>query len=473
MATPRDPFSDLPDLDPSRKATEQLNAVMGNDDAHEDIVILDERLASGIAERRETEEEVKEEAITAVPETREEILAREARFEAPVLEMTSERDSVRLLVLSKNTSVLQLGSLAQKRFLELSSLFAEIHVIILNESIEETVATIRLADNVWLYSTESSSWWMTPLDAYRTAREQLVFAGGFRADVIIAEDAFESAAAAYAIARKYERPFQVHVLEDIYDPEFKERDPHNGLRLLASSYLFKKTDCVRTSSDYIKSRVIAENPGLADYTETLPLYYNLEAWRDMEPTMNLKERYPQFKFFILHVSGMRARSHTGEVVSGVAPLLHMYPTIGLIIVGNGPYRSAIEKQVMALGVQHQVVFEPVPDEVISHMKSANVLIHLSEDPEEDAYVLEAAAVKLPIIASTANISGTLLRDNETAFLCNGADPSCVSYRLRAFLNDNQARTRFALGAQEAVFERIEQDYTAYLTAYRSSIERCL
>jgi glycosyltransferase involved in cell wall biosynthesis len=464
---------DIDDLDPSRKAAEHLNHVIGTGETHDDIVILDEQIQARVSERTETEEQLQEEAFTNVPKVSSEMLAREARHASQVLETVSERDSIRLLIFTKNVGAKQLGSLAQKRLLELGSLFAEIHVVVLCEATEETVATVRLADNIWLYSTESTSWWKTGFDAYRIANEQCVFAGGFRADIVMAEDPFEAGAAGYFIARKYERPFQVHVLEDIYDEEFKERDPHNSWRLYLARYILKHAQCVRTGSEYIKSRIAETYPALTDFIEALPLYYNLEAWRDMTPTMSLRERYPQFKFIILHISNMNTRSHTIEVIQGVAPLLRMYPTIGLVIVGNGPYRPAVEKHAITLGLHAQIEFEPIPDEVISHMKSANVLIHLSDDPEEDTVVLEAAAVKLPMIASTANIAGTLFTDSESAFLCNGPDPACVSHHLRAFLNDNLSRTRFAMNAQEVVFERIEQDYTAYLNAYRNSIERCV
>lgn len=467
------PLRDIGDLNPSSKATEHLNDVINSGETHEDIVILDEKIQARESEYIQTKEQHEGDALTILPEVSSEILARDARYSSQVLETVSERDSVRLLIFTKNAALLQLGSLAQKRLVELSGLFAEIHVIVLTEAFEETAATVRLADNIWLYSTESTSWWRTGFDAYRIAREQLVFAGGFRADIVVAEDPFEAGVAARFIADKYDRPFQVHVLEDIYDSEFKERDPHNIWRLYIAKYVLRHAHCVRVGSEYIRSKVVHEHTALTEYTEVLPLYYNLESWRDMTPTFSLKEKYPHLKFIILHISNMNARSHTLEVIQGAAPLLRMYPTIGLVIVGNGPYRPAVEKQVIALGIHGQVEFEPVPDEVISHMKSANVLIHLSDDPEEDTVVLEASAVKLPMIASNENIAGSLFTHNESAFLCNGADPACVSYHLKAFLNDNLSRTRFAMNAQEEVFERIEQDYAAYLNAYRSSIERCV
>ncbi len=470
-AAPNDPYSDVPTLDPSRKAAEHLNDLIDDAGEIEDMVIVDEKLrahAEALRERAREEEELEAQIAESI------VPVDEVRTGASVLEIAEDRDTVRLLIFTKNVALRQLGSLAQRRLVDLGKVFAEIHVIILNQkSAEETVPAVRLTDNIWLYSTESKKWWRTGFDAYRIANEQLNFAGGFRADVIIAEDPFESGMAAYYVAEKYNRPFQVHILEDIYEPTFKEREEHNGLRLWLAKRVFKHTDCVRTNSDYLRSHIVKDHPDLEPHIEVLPIYHNLEAWRDMTPTTNLRERYPQYKFIILHVSGMNARSHTREVLQGVAPILRTYKTVGLVVIGNGPYRSALEKMAIALGVATQVQFEPVPDEVISHMKSANVFVHLSDDPIEDTLVLEAAAVKIPMIASEESIAGTLFVDNESAFICKAADAACVSYRIRSYLNDNQARSRLAMNAQEVVFERIEQDYNAFLHAYRDSVERCI
>lgn len=463
-------YGNLPDIDPSRAAAEQLNALINEKDGHQDVVIVDEKIltreAARAQEAGEQSDEPQEQERYFVP-------ASEARKGAQMIQTVSERNSVRLLLLTKNVAMRQLGSLAQKRLLELSKIFAEIHVVILNEFSEETTSTVRLADNVWLYSTDSQYWWKMGYDAYTMANEQLVFAGGFRVDIIVAEDPFECAAVGYAIAQKYGRPLQIHVLEDVFSEEFHDMDEHPVVRSLISQFVLKRADSIRTSTPYLRDTIAHEYPEMTPVTEVLPIYYNLEAWRDAKPGLDLKARYPQFKFLILHVSSMQTDSHTREVIQGVAPILRTYPTIGLVIVGNGPHRPALEKQAISLGIHGQVEFEPVPDEVISHMKTANVLIHLSTNAAEDAAVLQAATVKLPIIASTTNIAGDLFKDDESAYLCDSTDPACVSQRLKMLLNDNQSRVRVALQAQDIVFDRIERDYTAYLLAYRSSIERCV
>jgi glycosyltransferase involved in cell wall biosynthesis len=468
MSVPRDTHKAFSYADPSKKAADHLNALIESNEIHEDIVIVDKKLeAKEEAKRAEATPLEAEEA--PAPQV---AAADEVRKGTPIIQAVSDRESVRLLIVTKNVTMRQLGSMSQRRLVELSKIFAEIHVVILNEFTEKTISTVRLTDNVWLYSTDSKSSWRTGFDAYRIANEQLIFAGAFRADIIVTEDPFEAGAVGYALARKYDRPLQVHVLEDIFSPDFLESPDHTAWHSFLAHFVLGRADSARTSTEFVRENIAHAFPDLASTTEVLPVYYNLETWRDTTPSFSLKERYPHLNFFILHVSRMHAQSHTMEVINGVAPILRTYPTMGLIIVGNGPYRPALEKHVIALGIQRQVEFEPVPDEIISHMKSANLLIHVSADATEDLAILEAAAVRLPIIASNMNIGGALFKDNESAYICNGADPACVSYKLKEFIQDNQTRIRFGLAAQSIVFERIEQDYNAYLMAYRSSIERC-
>lgn len=462
-------------LDPSRKAEHELTSALESG-VTDDIVVLDESIRAREEEREaENEVSVSEDptlvAVEEAPLTT--VKAEEARTAEPVLEQVSERDAVRLLLFTKNSSLLVRDSFGERRLLELGRIFAEIHVVILKEESEEEIPpVIRLTDNIWLYPTESTAWWKTPYDAYRVAKEQLVFAGGFRADVVVAEDPFESGIAAHFIAEKYERTLQVHILEDIYSPEFAERDAHNSLRLMLAKYVLKRTQCVRTSTEYIKSHVVATFPDLAPFTESLPVYYNLSLWRDLPPTFDLKQKYPQFKFVILTISSMTPRSHTVEVLHACASILLTHPTVGLVIVGSGPLRGALEKRVVELGLQNHVVFEPMSEEVISHMKTANVLMHMSEDADEDPIVLEAASAKLPIIGAYENIAGALFQDGESALLAHADDLGTISKKLRDFLNDNLMRTQLSMRASDIVFERIEQDYQAYLLAYRNSIERC-
>lgn len=61
---------------------------------------------------------------------------------------------------------------------------------------------------------------MTPFAGIEMVEEQLEFANGFRPDLIVARDPFESAIVALKIAKKYNRPTQLHILQDYSTADF-------------------------------------------------------------------------------------------------------------------------------------------------------------------------------------------------------------------------------------------------------------
>lgn len=466
-------------FDPSQEAKDHLNTTLDSAELPEDVVIVNEKLkALSLKEKfplpeRPTSAEMMSDEINAHLNT-EPIDIKTARNEVSVLTHATNRQKARILFFTKDESVLLEGSETFKRITDLRHTFAEVHVVLLNSlPPNEASPILRLFDTVWLYATQSTSSWKMSMDAYKLAEQQLVFSGGFRADIIIAEDTFEAGLAGWFIAKKHERPIQLHVYDDFFDAEYVATLEHPTLYTWATHYVINHVSSIRTRTEPQRLAAIAINKKLRDDAELFPSYYNLTAWRDFMPTFSLYERYPQFKFIILHISLMHTSSHTYEVLLATSALLRRYPTVGLVIVGNGPLRTQLEKQAIALGLQNQIEFEPMPAEVLSHLKSANVLIHISDDATEDDVILSAASVKIPLVANKNSIAGKLFVDRETARLCDPSDIACVTESINMYLSDNRARTAFALGAQDAVFERIEQDYAGYLEAYASSIERSL
>ncbi len=468
------PLKDDSWIDPSKRATEHLNEALDSSAGPvEDLVILDKKLI----EKETSESHINSsepQQVESIIEETPTVLVDEAQKEVSVLENTSNRQEVRLLIITKDLSVLQEGTATQKRIIDEAGRFQEIHVVVLNFAREEeNIPVTRIAPNAWLYPTNSSSWWMLAYDAYKTVQSQLVFSGGFRADIIVAEDLYQSGMVGVYVGQKFKRPLQLHVYEDFYDESYKATQEHPALYEWCVEHVLKRVKSVRTKTEFQRQAIINENELLKERTEILPAYYSLDTWDNFEPSHTLHDTYPQFKFTILHISSMQKSSHTEDVITAAAKILTRYPTIGLIIVGSGPLRAQFEKQVIALGLQNQIEFEPMPMEIISHMKSANVFVHLSEDGIEDELILMAAVSKVPLIANGKGLAGRLFVDGESACLCEPGDIDCVADAINRYLNENHDRANFAINAHDVVLERIEQDYGAYLEAYAESIERCV
>lgn len=450
------------EFDPSKRAQSTLDAVLKEDETPQGLEVLDKGLKKA-SEKREKE----------VPKEKEEetIGVHEALGGSPVLQYVSDRSSARLLIFSRDESLLEEGSASDKRMREIAGLFGEVHIVVLLK--KHRKYRQRRGHNLWLYTTANRIWWLNIFKAIDLAKQELVFANGFHADIIIAEDPFECGVAGYLTAEEFDRPFQIHLKDDFFSKQFAELENNNNWRLFLARYVMKRVPCVRVQSTYLKERVVEKYKDLEEYTEVLPTYYNLKGWQEAKPTFDLHTRYPQFKFIILHPTRMRMGSNTALALRGMSRVLRRHPSVGLVIVGEGPENVSLKKEVMRLELQNQVVFEPIPSDMTSHMKTANVLLHTSEEPDEEVSLIHAAAVELPIVSILEGLSGELFVDGVSAFLCPIQSPPCFGEKVNRLLNENPLRVDMALRAKDVVFSRIEQDYGTYLEAYKASIERCL
>lgn len=395
-----------------------------------------------------------------------------ARQESVVLAKTAARDRARVLFFTTDVSILTKDADARKRLLDLRYVFAEVHVVLLAPKVEDT-SIMRLAETVWVYPIGVAKWWKRLLEVYRLIEKELLFADELRADIVVGEDMFEAGLCACLIARKYGRAFQLHISEDFFDTEYVQSLSHPTIYKWVSWYVLTRATSVRTKSEAQLEAVQMINAELRAEAEVLPIYHDLTAWRDAVPALDLHERYPQFKFIMLHICRVRTRAHTKAIIDGAAPILGQYATVGLVILCDDHVRKEVEERAIALGLQDRIVCEPLPAETISSIKTANLVIHLSEDSSEDGAVLAAAAGRVPIIANINGIAGEIFDDGTSARLCLPEDIACVTESITMYLNDNRSRTTFGTAAQEAVFDRIPQDRAAYLETYAASVERSL
>ncbi len=466
-------------IDPAEEAASDISREVNDSASFEDMVIVDENLkqrAKQLEEKViiETPLQDEVEAVLSEEKGNDGVSVHEARSKEKFVTNTGSREDIRLLFITKDSSVAHEGTATFNRLTDLRKYFSEVHILLLvEEKQEEHGAIFRFFDNVWLYATSSEKWWHTPFDGVKLAEEQLIFGDSFRADIIVAEDPLESGFAGVRLGKKYNVPVQLHVYDDYHDEKFLESLKHPAIYSLAMAYVLKRIQSIRTDTDEQLSELKSMSKNMGDDVGVLPNYYDLSAWKDTPMKLALKERYPQFNFFVLHISDMNKNSHTNEIMLGVSPLLRRYPTICLLIVGDGPMRTKLEKQAIDLGLHNQIEFEPRPDTILPHIKSANVLIHFSGDTADDEAVLAGAVIKTPMILSNDGLSQKLFKDGNAAVLCSVSDTKCITNGVNMYLNDNSVRNQYALQAHDIVFTRVEQDYAGYLETYANTIKRSL
>lgn len=394
----------------------------------------------------------------------------EAISQPRVFQTNATRTTTRVLFVSQDASLLNPEKQSLDGFLNLHELFQEVHVLILRQGIEAKNPVFRVAPNVWLYTASSRYWWAIPSAGIKLVEEQMVFAAGFRPDLIVARDPFESAIVAHKIARQYERPAQVHVLEDYTASEFSRRYKHAFFRRLMAKHMIKKFASVRVVSSAVEN-MLAKRFTIPDL-RMLPRFNNYEAILNAKPTIDLKEIYKPFVFIILFV-GKLAHNSTLFRAIDAARFVLKNPRVGLIVLGDGPAKGEFQKRTKLLGIEEQVVFDSRTKNIVPHIKSANLLLATDTDPDSDEVVLQAAAAGLPIVMSRTPKREELFEHGVSAYLCEETDVQAFTDRISEMLNNFGIRRVLSDNAQEMMRETFHQDAREYTEAYRTSIEQAL
>lgn len=394
----------------------------------------------------------------------------ESMNEEAVYQSHSNRDVARILFISQDESLLNPTQQSLDGYTNLSDLFHEVHILILRQGIKAKNPVLRLAKNMWLYTATEKNWWGTPFKGKDLVEKELVFADGFRPDIIVARDPFESAALANYLGKKYNRPVQVHVLEDYRTKEFLEKNRHNKWRRYIPRFTLPKVQSVRTSTrsmyEFLSKKFSVKDISI------LPKFNNYESLISIEPTINLRDKYKPFVFIILYIGTLKNDSLLYRAIDAARHGLKN-PHFGLIVLGDGPAKKEFEERARILGVREQVVFESNVRNDVAYMKSANVLIVPDIGPESEEVALRGAAAGIPMVLARTPAREDIFTDGESALMCEPENVDEFSLKLNILMNDIALRSNIAESAQEMISSKFHENPDSYKAAYRASIEEVL
>lgn len=148
-------------------------------------------------------------------------------------------------------------------------------------------------------------------------------------------------------------------------------------------------------------------------------------------------------------------------IEAVRRLLPRFPHLHLVIMGDGPARSEIQRLAEVLG--DQVIFTGHRDDVMAILMATDVLLHPTLNDAFPTALLEAAAACVPVVASAVGGIPEIIKDGETGFLVPAPPtPDRVAARLEPLLVD--AVLRVCMGSTAG--ERFQQHFTAERWAAR-------
>jgi phosphatidylinositol alpha-1,6-mannosyltransferase len=161
---------------------------------------------------------------------------------------------------------------------------------------------------------------------------------------------------------------------------------------------------------------------------------------------------------LLTVGRLYERKGMDRVIASLPPVLAQLSGISYLVVGDGPYRPALEDMAGQFGVRDNVIFAgAIPDaELVDHYALADVFIMANREmPDGDTegfglVFLEANACGIPVIAGMSGGSTDAVTHEINGLTVDGNEPAQITAAILRMFGDADLRQRLiANGTQVA------------------------
>ncbi len=394
----------------------------------------------------------------------------EAMAEKPIFRANTDRDVTRVLFISTDIELLNPTKQTLDGYVDVSDLFDEVHILVMRIGIPPKNPVLRASQNVWIYTAAAQHWWELPRVGMKMVNDQLSFASGFRPDLIVARDPFESAWLANKVAKSFKRPAQLHVVEDFISPDFHNTQSGNFFRRFLPYFTINKFESIRTVTNAVAMK-IKERFSPSDL-KVLPRIQKYEAMILATADKCLSDKYNEFAVFLLYIGELTHKSGAFKVLEATKFILRN-KRIGLIIIGEGSAKNEIQKQAKNMGILKQVIFEKENVELLPYLKGAHMLLVPDTTLKSEETVIKGAAAGIPLLIASTEKRDDIFTDKYSAYFVDPDNVETITKGISDLLNDVEGRSVMAKNAQDMISEKFHFDPTEYQAAYRLSIEEAL
>ena len=350
-----------------------------------------------------------------------------------------------ILTLGTDRSLFEKDSKTSKRIAEYGSLVDELHIIVFSVGSFVGRKRLQIANNVWVYPTNSKYKLLYGWDAIRIGRT--IIKNKKDKWLVTSQDPFETGLVASLLAHISRANLQLQVHTDFLSKHFITTNL-NHIRVILALFLLPKADGIRVVSERIKESLQNKNIKIKADIDVLPIHVNIDNIINTEPEFNVRERYPQFKFNILMVGRLEAEKNYKLALEAFKGVVQKHPKAGLIIVGDGSGKKTIEKLIEKYSLQENVILAGSRKDIISYYKTSDLFLHTSNYEGYGLVLVEAAASGCPIVSTDVGVIGSFLNKDNTS-VCEPDDADCIRKSIILAMENKSLRARMAQDAQKA------------------------
>jgi len=234
-------------------------------------------------------------------------------------------------------------------------------------------------------------------------------------------------------------------------------------------FSIEQSDGVTAVSRFLREKTTT-NYGINKAIEVIPNFVDTEKYQRM-PCEEICEKFaPRGEKILVHTSNFRAVKRVQDVIKIFHEVRKKVPS-NLILVGDGPDRSACELLVRELGIHEHVRFLGKQTELVPILSAADLFLMPSQSESFGLSALEAMSCGVPVVSSSVGGLPELQVHGETGFIAEIGDIERMARYSVELLTNGIKHGIFSANARRRAVEYF--DVHKIVNQYEAHYEQCL
>lgn len=220
-------------------------------------------------------------------------------------------------------------------------------------------------------------------------------------------------------------------------------------------YGLQQSDGVTAVSKFLQKATIETFD--FDDVEVIPNFICPCHYKRLADSPLRSELAPNGEMLLTHVSNFRAVKRPVDCVEIFAKVRQKQANVRLVMVGDGPERSAAAYQTEKLGISDNVLFVGKQGKIADYLGVSDVFLLPSELESFGLAALEAQACEVPVIATRIGGIPEVVSEGETGYLSDVGDTAKMAEDTLRLIGDEDLRRAFGEKGRELAIQKYGSD----------------
>jgi L-malate glycosyltransferase len=242
--------------------------------------------------------------------------------------------------------------------------------------------------------------------------------------------------------------------------------------LPVTRFSIEQSDGVTAISEYLRERTLREF-GIKNNINVIYNFVNCELYcREKNPSDDRAQYAPNGERILVHLSNFRPVKRVTDVIE-IFDRVRKQMAAKLLLMGDGPDRSAAEWLAMQKGIHQDVIFLGKQEQVAEKLAIADILLLPSQLESFGLAALEAMAAEVVPIATHVGGVPEVIDHGKTGFLAEVGDVAAMANYAVAILQDESRLRKMGRDCRIAAEHRFstKKIIPQYEEFYRRVLER--